>query len=194
MSDKEDSEQNKVKENIVVKGWNDFVSNITDGYNKFQKGIEDSTKKNTELWNQNQDKINNFFEGAKENWDTTMKEWGTEIAKGHKENMDSWEGNLEKVNEFFENNQQSWENKLKEWSTDFEKRQAETKEQWEARKQKIGEDIKNWQDNTKRDWEKGLKSFRREMLKGSYMFLAFMIPILVVFLVIVFVVTRLFDY
>ncbi len=194
MSDKEDSEQNKVKENIVVKGWNDFVSNITDGYNKFQKGIEDSTKKNTELWNQNQDKIKKFFEGAKENWDTTMKEWGTEIAKGHKENMDSWGGNLEKVNEFFENNQQSWENKLKEWSTDFEKRQAETKEQWEARKQKIGEDIKNWQDNTKRDWEKGLKSFRREMLKGSYMFLAFMVPILVVFLVIVFVVTRLFDY
>jgi hypothetical protein len=194
MSDKEDSEQNKVKENIVVKGWNDFVSNITDGYNKFQKGIEESTKKNTELWNQNQDKINNFFEGAKENWDTTMKEWGTEIAKGHKENVESWEGNLEKVNAFFENNQRSWENKLKEWSTDIEKRQAETKEQWEARKLKIGEDIKNWQDNTKKDWEKGLKSFRREMLKGSYMFLVFMIPILVVFLVIVFVVTRLFDY
>jgi len=194
MSDKEDSEQNKVKENIIVKGWNDFVSNITDGYNKFQKGIEESTKKNTELWNQNQDKINNFFEGAKENWDTTMKEWGTEIAKGHKENVDSWEGNLDKVNEFFENNQRSWENKLKEWSTDIEKRQAETKEQWEARKLKIGEDIKNWQDDTKKDWEKGLKSFRREMLKGSYMFLVFMIPILVVFLVIVFVVTRLFDY
>ena len=194
MSYKEDSEQNKVKENIVVKGWNDFVSNITDGYNKFQKGIEESTKKNTELWNQNQDKINNFFEGAKENWDTTMKEWGTEIAKGHKENVDSWEGNLEKAIVFFKYYQLSWENKLKEWSTDFEKRQTETKEQWEARKLKIGEDIKNWQDNTKRDWEKGLKSFRREMLKGSYMFLVFMIPILVVFLVIVFVVTRLFDY
>jgi len=194
MSDKEDSEQNKVKENIVVKGWNDFVSNITEGYNNFQKGIEETTKKNTELWNQNQDKINKFFEGAKENWDTTMKEWGTEIAKGHKENVDSWEGDLEKVNEFFESNKRSWENKLKEWSTDFEKRQAETKEQWEARKQKIGEDIKNWQDGTKRDWEKGLKSFRREMMKGSYMFLAFMIPILVVFLIIVYVVTRLFDY
>ena len=194
MSEKEDSEQNKVKENIVVKGWNEFVSNITDGYNKFQKSIEESTKKNTELWNQSQGDINLFFEGVKENWDATMKEWGTEIAKGHKENVDSWEGNLEKVNEFFKNNQQTWENKLKEWNADFEKRQTETKEQWEARKQKIGEDITNWQDKTKKDWEKGLKSFRREMLKGSYMFLVFMIPILVVFLVIVFVVTRLFDY
>jgi len=194
MSDKEVSKQKKVKENIMVKGWNEFASNLTEGYNKFQKSIEESTKKNTDLWNQNQEKISNFFEGAKENWDATMKEWGTEIAKRHKENVDLWDGNLEKANEFFENNQRIWENKLNEWSTDFEKRQTETKEQWEARKKKIGEDIKNWQDNTKRDWEKGLKSFRREMIKGSYMFLIFMIPILVVVFVIVALITRLFDY
>jgi len=123
-----------------------------------------------------------------------MKEWGSEITKTHKENVDSWDVNLNKAKEFFENNQRSWENKLKEWSADFEKRQTETKEQWEARKKKIGEDIKNWQDDTKRDWEKGLKSFRREMIKGSYMFLVFMIPILVVVFVIVALVTRLFDY
>lgn len=194
MSDKEKSKQNKVKENIVVKGWNEFVSNITKGYNNFQKSIEESTKKNTELWNQNQVKINKFFESAKENWDATMKEWGTEIAKTHKENVDLWDADLEKINEFFKNNQRSWEIKLKEWNADFEKRQTETKEQWEARKKKIGEDIKNWQDNTKRDWEKGLKSFRREMIKGSYMFLVFMIPILVVVFVIVALITRLFDY
>ncbi|GAF79546.1 unnamed protein product, partial [marine sediment metagenome] len=54
--------------------------------------------------------------------------------------------------------------------------------------------IKNWQDDTKRDWEKGLKSFRREMIKGSYMFLVFMIPILVVVFVIVALITRLLDY
>ena len=194
MSDKEVSEQKKVKENIVVKGWNDFVSNITEGYNKFQKSIEESTKKNTALWNQNQEKINKFFENAKENWDATMKEWGTEIAKRHEENVESWDISREKVNEFFKKNQQSWEAKLNEWNTDFEKRQTETKEQWEARKLKISEDIKNWQDKSKRDWEKGLKAFRREMMKGSYMFLLFMIPILVVFFIIVALVTRLFDY
>ena len=104
MSDKENSEQNKVKENIVVKGWNEFVSNITEGYNKFQISIEESTKKNTDLWNQNQEKINKFFEGAKENWNTTMKEWGAEIAKTHKDNVDSLDRNLEKANEFFKNN------------------------------------------------------------------------------------------
>ncbi|HUW90901.1 MAG TPA: hypothetical protein VMV43_10370 [Candidatus Nanopelagicaceae bacterium] len=194
MSDKEVSEQNKEKENIIVKGWNEFVSNITKGYNNFQKSIEESSKKNTELWNQNQEKINKFFEGAKENWNTTMKEWGTEIAKTQNENVDSWDVNLEKFNAFFENNQRSWENKIKEWSTDFEKRQTETKEQWEERKQKISEDIKNWQDKSKRDWEKGLKTFRREMMKGSYMFLLFMLPILVVFFVVVALITWLFNY
>ncbi|MHA1460661.1 MAG: hypothetical protein ACTSO8_04185, partial [Promethearchaeota archaeon] len=71
--------------------------------------------------------------------------------------------------------------------------QTETKEQWDARKQKIGEDIKNWQEKSKKDWEKGLKSFRREMIKGSYMFLVFMIPILVVLFVIVALITRLFN-
>jgi len=64
MADKEKSEQNKVKENIAVKGWNEFVSNITEGYNNFQNSIEESTKKNTELWNQNQEKISKFFEGG----------------------------------------------------------------------------------------------------------------------------------
>lgn len=194
MADKEVSERNKIKENLVIKGWNDFVSNITKGYNNFQKSIEDSTKKNTELWNQNQEKINNFFESARENWDATLKEWGADIAKTHKENVDAWDINLEKVNEFFKNNQQSWENKLNEWNADFEKRQSETKEQWEARKLKINDDIKNWQDKSKKDWEKGLKTFRREMMKGSYMFLLFMIPILVVLFIIVALVTRLFDY
>ncbi|MBY9021318.1 MAG: hypothetical protein KGD67_09680 [Candidatus Lokiarchaeota archaeon] len=194
MADREVSERNKIKENLVIKGWNDFVSNITKGYNNFQKSIEDSTKKNTELWNQNQEKINNFFESARENWDATLKEWGADIAKTHKENVDAWDINLEKVNEFFKNNQQSWENKLNEWNADFEKRQSETKEQWEARKLKINDDIKNWQDKSKKDWEKGLKTFRREMMKGSYMFLLFMIPILVVLFIIVALVTRLFDY
>ena len=193
MSDKEDSEQKKVKENLVVKGWNDFISNVTKGYNNFQKGIEESTKKNTELWDQNQEKITTFFKSAKENWDATIKEWGTEIAKSHKENEGSWETDLEKANEFFKSNQQSWENKLKEWSADFEKRQAETKEQWAERKQKIGEDIKNWQDKTKKDWDKGLKTFRREMMKGSYMFLLCMLPILAVFITIVWIINQFLD-
>jgi t-SNARE complex subunit (syntaxin) len=101
-----------------------------------------------------------------------------------------WDNNLGKINAFFKNTQESWDNKIKEWTDDLEKRQIETKEQWDARKQKINLDINNWHSQTKRDWEKGLRSFRREMIKGSYMFLVYMIPILVVFVIIMYYVTQ----
>ncbi|MFX1288540.1 MAG: hypothetical protein ACFFFY_08290, partial [Promethearchaeota archaeon] len=66
MSEKEEIEQNKAKEKLILKGWNDFVSNITEGFNKFQIRVEENTKKNKELWNENQEKINQFFEAARE--------------------------------------------------------------------------------------------------------------------------------
>jgi hypothetical protein len=194
MSEKEETEKRKSNENILLKGWNDFVSNLTVGYNNFQKSVEDNTKKNKELWDQNQEKINQFFKSTKEIWDGKLKEWGAELEKTHKENTAALENNLEKMNAFFKKNQESWDNKLKEWEANFEKKQIETKEQWEARKVKISEDIGKWQEKTKKDWEKGLKSFRREMIKGSYLFLVFMIPILVVLFVIVALITRLFDF
>ena len=53
MSEKEENEQNKAKKNLILKGWNDFVSHITEGYSKFQKSVEENAKKNKELWNQN---------------------------------------------------------------------------------------------------------------------------------------------
>jgi hypothetical protein len=193
MSEKEESVQNKVKDNLLLKGWNDFVSNITEGYIKIQKSVEESTKKNKDLWGQNQEKINQFFKDARENWEITLKEWGAELEKAHKENAIKWENNLDKMNEFFKKNQESWNDKLKEWQTDLEKRQIETKEQWEAQKLKISEDVKNWQEKTKKDWEKGLKTFRWEMIKGSYMFLLFMIPILIVLFVIVALINWLFN-
>lgn len=194
MSEKEETEQSEPKENLLLKGWNDFFSNITVGYTKFQKNVEENTRKNKELWNQNQEKINQFFKGAKENWDANIKEWGAELEKTHKENTNAWENNLEKMNVFFKKNQESWDSKLKEWEANLEKSQIETKEQWEARKLKISEDVNKWQEKTKKDWEKGFRSFRREMIKGSYLFLIFMIPILVVLFVIVALITRLFDF
>ena len=97
MSEKEETEQREPKENLLLKGWNDFVSNITVGYNKFQKSVEEKTKKNRELWNQNQEKINQFFKSAKENWDFTLKEWGAELEKTHKENTIAWENNILQV-------------------------------------------------------------------------------------------------
>lgn len=193
MSEKEETNKEGTKEKLFLKGWNDFVSNVTKGYYKLQNSVEESTKKNKELWNQNQEKINHFFKGTKADWEMMLKEWGAELERAHQENKVEWEKNLEKMNAFFKKNQESWNNKLKEWQADLEKRQIENTEQWEARKLKISEDVKKWQEKTKKDWEKGLKSFRWEMIKGSYMFLLFMVPILIVLFVIIALITNLFN-
>ena len=189
MSEKEKEvniEETKPKENLILKGWKDFVSSITEGYNKFQKSIEEINTNNTEPQNQNQEKINKFLKDTKENWDVTITEWGEEFKKTHKDNKELWNNNLGKINAFFKNTQESWDNKIKEWTDDLEKRSLETKEQWNARKQKINQDINSWQKQTMNDWDKGLRSFRREMIKGSYMFLLYMIPFLIIFVIIMY--------
>ena len=96
--------------------------------------------------------------------------------------MEQKQGNIEN---FFRESNAIWDAKLREWKSEINRRQSESLAEWDARKQKISEDIKAWQENTKRKWEKGLKAWRKEMIKGSYLFLVFMIPILLVFFVIV---------
>jgi len=179
------SDKENLKENILLKGWNDFVSSISEGFKKFQKTIENQSKENLELWNENREKINSFFSNTKEIWENNLNEWNKELQTMQLENQEQWNQNKDKIDKFFKETKQNWDNKLTEWTVDIQQKQIETKEQWEARKQKISEDFKNWQEKTRKDWEKGLKSWRREMIKGSYMFLVFMIPILVVFFVIV---------
>jgi hypothetical protein len=180
-----DSEKKKLKENILQKGWNDFVTGISVGFNKFQKSVEEQTKKNMELWNANREKINTFFSDNKQIWENTLDQWNDELKRMQLENQEQWNQNKDKIDKFFQETKENWDNKLMQWTADIEKKQIETKEQWEARKRKISEDFKSWQEKTRKDWEKGLKSWRREMIKGSYLFLVFMIPILVVFIVIV---------
>ena len=51
-------ESPKKNESILLKGWNNFVNGIKEGFNKFQKSIEEQSKKNVELWNEDKEKIN----------------------------------------------------------------------------------------------------------------------------------------
>ena len=180
-----DLEKGKQKENILQKGWNDVVLSISEGFKKFQTSVEEQSKKNLELWNENREKINSFFNNTKEIWEDNVNDWNKELQKMQNENQEQWNQNKDKIDMFFKDMKHNWDNKLMQWTKEVQQKQIETKEQWEARKQKISEDFKNWQEKTRKDWEKGLKSWRKEMIKGSYMFLVFMIPILVVFFVIV---------
>ena len=189
----EKSNLEKPKENIFQKGWNDFVSTVTKGFNNFQKVFIEQSKTHDELWDENKEKISKFFSDAKSNWDNMVGEWNSELKNWQVENKELWDKNKENVNTFLKKSKDDWDNRFHQWTIDLQQKQSETKQQWEARTRKINEDFKKWQENTKKDWEKGLKSWRREMIKGSYLFLVFMIPILVVFIVIVWLINWLLS-
>lgn len=178
-------DDSKTPDNVILKGWKNFINGISEGFNNFQMIIESQTKKNAELWNKNKEKIAVFFEESKRNIDKTLEDWNSEFQRIQVENKKFWEENKDKMKTFFESVQEEWNEKIKKWAKDFNKKQIETKEQWEARKRKINEDIKAWQEKVRKDWESGFKSWRREMIKGSYLFLLFMLPILLVFFIIV---------
>ena len=173
------------KENIILKGWNDFIKNVSDGINKLQEVVEKNIKGNEELWQENQGKFFKFFEDLGNSWEDQMNAWSKEVEESVKTDTEKWEENKGQFTEFINKTKNEWNSKIQQWTTDLEKKKIENNEQWEAKKQKIKEDMKNWQEKTQKDWNKGLKSFRREMIKGSYMFLVFMIPILVVLIIIV---------
>jgi hypothetical protein len=141
---KEKTDSNDKKENILEKGWNEFVSGMRENYANFQQSLEQQAKRNKEAWEDNQGKFNEF------------------IAKTRVD----------------------WENRLNKWKQDVEKMQIDSQKEWEAKKQKMRQDYENWQQKTKKNWEEGLSSWNKFWIKGSYMFLLFMIPILVVIVVI----------
>lgn len=186
-------EQKDKIETILIKGWNNFVGNIKDGFSKFQQTIEDQSKKNEELWNANKEKISNFFIDTRNNLDNTMKDWASEIEKIHTKNEKVWDKNREIINTFLKNTEEEWNSKYQMWLNELKTKQIETKTQLETSIKNIQEDIKNWQDATKKKWDKSLKSWRKELIKGSYLFLVFMIPILIVLFVIVALINWLFG-
>ena len=133
----------KEKENIFGK----FFSGLKNGFDQFQKGLEEQSKKNVENWEEAQGKVGNFFKKLGDNWDNQVKEW------------------QEGLEEFDEHN----------------------KEQWEAGLQKIQGDYNSWQENVRQDFKDGVKSWNRGMIRGAWMFIIIMLPILVVLFVIAYI-------
>lgn len=132
----------------------------------------------------------NFVDGIKGGFEKFQKS----LEKQSKKNKELWEENKEKVNIFFKNLKQGYDDKVKQWNADIEKRKLESKEKLEAHKKKIKDDFKNWQEKTQQEWNQGFKEFQKGMLKSSYMFLLYMIPILIIVIVIVFLISKLFSW
>ncbi len=106
------SEKKEPSEKPFQKGWSNFVDGIKSGFDKFQKSLEDQSKKNKEGWEGNKEKFYKFFKGAKQEWDTKIKEWNTDMEKRKIESKEQWNAHTQKINQDFKN----WQEKTKqEW-------------------------------------------------------------------------------
>ncbi len=141
----------KQDQNLIVKGWKNFIDGAKDGFDNFKASLEKQTKKGEEVWEENKEKVDGFFNKIKQDWDS----------------------------------------KIKQWNTEMEQRSLETKEQLEASKSKIQQDIQNWQENTKQEWNDGVKDFSRGFFKAYFRAILIILPIVIIIIVILAVVTRL---
>ena len=114
------NENNEKKENIISKGWNDFVSGLQNGFGKFQQGLEEQSKKNVENWDEAKDKVGNFFTKMKTNWDNQVKEWQEGMEKFNQQNKEQWDAGLQKVqddyNKWQDNVREDWKDGIKAWN------------------------------------------------------------------------------
>lgn len=190
-AEKNSEEENKKTDelstlkDLFLQGWNGFVSEIKDGLANVQQAMEESSMRNQDSLKKNRENVENFFNDIKQSSENDLNQLIKEIQESHQINKENWQQNKEKITSFFKTSQQQWNDQLTLWNEEIKQKQNETVEEWEARREKFAEDFNNWKEKSKHDWEKGFKTFRREMIKGSYMFLVFMAPILVVLIIIV---------
>ncbi len=192
MSTEKNSEEEKKKiddlsnlKNLFLQGWNGFVSEIKDGLANVQQAMEETSNRNQESMKKNKENVEIFFNDIKQSCENDFNQLTEDIQNSQLKNKENWAKNKEKITSFFKTSQQQWNDQLITWNEEIKQKQSETAEEWETRRIKLTDDFNNWKEKSKRDWEKGLKTFRREILKGSYMFLVFMAPILVVLIIVV---------
>ncbi|MFX0022502.1 MAG: hypothetical protein ACFE9S_09240 [Candidatus Hermodarchaeota archaeon] len=109
----DNSDNKKSPEKPFQKGWQNFIDGMKDGFEKFKTSLEDQTKKNAELWEENTEKVNKFFTGVKQDWDKKIQKWTIDMEQRSIETKEQWDAHKKKI------------------SQDFKNWQTKTKEQWE---------------------------------------------------------------
>ncbi len=105
-----ESEKKEPSEKPFQKGWNTLVQGMKGGFDKFQKSIEDQSKKNKEGWVENKGKFNKFFKDAKKDWDAKIEALNTDMEKRKLESKEQWEAHKKKVNQDLKD----WQDKTKQ--------------------------------------------------------------------------------
>ena len=116
----ENNNSKKEKENQLAKGWNDFASTLKNGFQNFQKGLEEQSKKNVENWEKSKDKVKNFFKKTDDKWNAQVEEWKSDMSEIQQNNKEQWDARKERIRNDFENWQektrQDWKDGVKAWN------------------------------------------------------------------------------
>ena len=119
----EDPEKEKLTEKPFQKGWQNFLNGIKDGFENFQTSLEEQSRKNKELWEENKEKVNKFFSGVKQDWDNKIKEWNQGLKQRRLETKEQWDTYKKKVSQDFkdwqEKTQQDWKDGVKVFRRGF---------------------------------------------------------------------------
>lgn len=111
------SENKKLTEKSLQKGWQDFIYGIKSGFEHFKTSLEEQSKKNIELWEENTEKVNKFFDGVKQDWEKKIEKWSKEMDQRRMETKEQWDAHKRKITQDFKNwqekTQQKWEDGLK---------------------------------------------------------------------------------
>jgi nitrate/nitrite-specific signal transduction histidine kinase len=129
---------------------------------------------------------NDFVSGIKGGFENFQKTLEDQSKKA----VEDWEKSGDNVNKFFNNMSENWNKQFAKWRGDIEKAQIENQEEWEATTAKIKTDIEKWQDETRKDWKDGVKTWNRSVVKGAYMFLIVMVPVIIVLVLVIWVITQ----
>lgn len=130
---------------------------------------------------------NDFVSGIKGGFENFQKS----LQDQSKKSVENWgEKGQDNVNNFFNKIGENWNNQIKKWTGDMQKMQIESQEQWEAQTGKVQQEIEKWQDQTRKDLKDGVKSWNRSVVKGAYMFLIVMVPVIIVLVLVIWVITQ----
>ncbi len=107
-------------ENNSEKEKENFFSMLKDGFSKFQKNLEEQSRKNVENWEQAKGKVGNFFKKMANNWNKQVQEWGDDIEKIQEQNKADWEAKKQQIRadmeKWQENARQDWKDGVKAWN------------------------------------------------------------------------------
>jgi hypothetical protein len=119
----DNSDKKKSTEKPFQKGWQNFIDGMKDGFEKFTTSLEEQTKKNAEVWEENKEKVNKFFSGVKEDWDEKLKKWTDDMEARSLETKEQWEAHRKKISNDFKNwqdkTQEKWNDGLKAFRKGF---------------------------------------------------------------------------